>query len=336
MESYNSSTVLGTERALSLLDLPNEIILSIVEKLPRARDLGAVAKTNKSLHGLVNRQLYRFDLRSHSNLALSWAAENGVEGTARNSLAAGASSDLVKRPPRPFVPDPPLLFLLRDAPRHKILRGFQFSYLYRSTMDVSGITPLQIAIGCKQEGVAKLLVENGADINVVYPAAMNQSTLLHLACGHGLVDTVKLLISRGANIEALDSRSQTPIFYATKRNDLRSRSAGHVATLEFLLARGANFKARDRRDRIPMDLLMPRPPGSDFMMGREWSAEQRAVDRRTEERLKHILHVEETMIRTARVLSECQAAIERRKKKRKREGDEGGDGEDVWSQEGSQ
>lgn len=69
---------------MSLLDLPNEIILLVAESLPHLRDLSAFTRTNQFLHVLLTHILYRTaakDLRdkypfSH---ALEYCTESGFE-----------------------------------------------------------------------------------------------------------------------------------------------------------------------------------------------------------------------------------------------------------------
>lgn len=69
---------------MSLLDLPNEIILLVAESLLHLRDLSAFILTNKFLHGLLTDILYRTatnDLRDKDPFshALEYCTESGFE-----------------------------------------------------------------------------------------------------------------------------------------------------------------------------------------------------------------------------------------------------------------
>jgi len=92
-----------------------------------------------------------------------------------------------------------------------------------------GVTPLMVAAGMGHganptrgryktdaEGAecARLLIEAGADIN---GRARNQLTALHSAAMHGWDETLKLLVSKGAELEAPDAKGLTPIDYAAGR-----------------------------------------------------------------------------------------------------------------------
>src|SRR5436190_16381717 len=72
-----------------LLDLPNELLLSIAEYLESESDINAFSKANRHLHELLTTYLYRRDVERGSS-ALLWAAHYGRETTAQKSLEAGA------------------------------------------------------------------------------------------------------------------------------------------------------------------------------------------------------------------------------------------------------
>ncbi|ATZ80494.1 ankyrin repeat domain-containing protein [Bodo saltans virus] len=57
----------------------------------------------------------------------------------------------------------------------------------------------------------KLAIENGTPVDSY---SQDNITPLHLACGNQLLNIVDYLIKQGANINALDSKDQTPIYYA--------------------------------------------------------------------------------------------------------------------------
>ncbi|KAK3689198.1 hypothetical protein B0T22DRAFT_480415 [Podospora appendiculata] len=62
------------------------------------RDLAALALTNHRLNAIVEPILYKFGARGDVGVPLKWAAENGLAGTLRKALAAGAhpSHDFVE------------------------------------------------------------------------------------------------------------------------------------------------------------------------------------------------------------------------------------------------
>ncbi|MEP7313718.1 MAG: ankyrin repeat domain-containing protein, partial [Pseudomonadota bacterium] len=92
-----------------------------------------------------------------------------------------------------------------------------------------GITPLMVAAGMghganptrgryKTDAEAaecvRLLVEAGGQVNA---RSRPQRTALHSAAAHGWTETVKLLVAKGADVEAVDSTGLTPIDHAAGR-----------------------------------------------------------------------------------------------------------------------
>ncbi|XP_015071113.1 ADP-ribosylation factor GTPase-activating protein AGD3-like isoform X1 [Solanum pennellii] len=72
-------------------------------------------------------------------------------------------------------------------------------------------------------------------------------SLLHLACQTADIGMVELLLQYGANINACDSRGQTPLHHSVMR--------GRTATSKLLLARGANPHIADLEGKTPCHLV---------------------------------------------------------------------------------
>ncbi|KAK2974191.1 hypothetical protein RJ640_021482, partial [Escallonia rubra] len=72
-------------------------------------------------------------------------------------------------------------------------------------------------------------------------------SLLHLACQTADIGMVELLLQHGADINASDSRGQTPLHQSIIR--------GRIATTKLLLTRGANPLAVDREGKTPLQLI---------------------------------------------------------------------------------
>ncbi|KJV76866.1 ankyrin repeat domain-containing protein [Orientia tsutsugamushi] len=77
-----------------------------------------------------------------------------------------------------------------------------------------GTTPLSDAVECKcVEPLAIMLKHNSTGINKKYDEG---ETLLHIAVRNEIIDVIQLLIDYGADIDAKDDNSMTPIDYAAK------------------------------------------------------------------------------------------------------------------------
>jgi uncharacterized protein len=92
----------------------------------------------------------------------------------------------------------------------------------------TGFTALTGAVSQNHNEVAKILVENGANVNYSYEDGF--TPLIHAAHA-GNFELVKLLLEKGANPKAKNSEGKTPIAYA--------REKGHDKVTELLKTYGA-------------------------------------------------------------------------------------------------
>ena len=79
--------------------------------------------------------------------------------------------------------------------------------------DENGMTPLHNAVSNGNFEIAKFLIDNGAVVNV--KDAQYGATELHIAATLGYEDIVELLIENKAKIDADDNQGKTPLYYAT-------------------------------------------------------------------------------------------------------------------------
>ena len=86
--------------------------------------------------------------------------------------------------------------------------------------NMRGKTPLQLAADKKHNEMVELLIENGADVS------------LHTAARHGLLEKLKELIGKGADVNAKNSEGQTPLDLASGK--------GHKDIVELLVEKGAD------------------------------------------------------------------------------------------------
>ena len=89
--------------------------------------------------------------------------------------------------------------------------------------------------------VERLLADHRARINDKDPAG---STLLHHAAAFGSLDTMRLLVEAGADVNAANRRRSTPLHWAI----------ADEAKVRFLLGRGANANAKVVEGRTPLFL----------------------------------------------------------------------------------
>ncbi len=66
---------------MALLELANELLLSIAEALGSETDINAFVQLNRRCFQLLNPYLYRFNVQQNRSLALFWAAKRGELNT---------------------------------------------------------------------------------------------------------------------------------------------------------------------------------------------------------------------------------------------------------------
>ncbi|TYZ68357.1 hypothetical protein PybrP1_005384 [[Pythium] brassicae (nom. inval.)] len=102
-------------------------------------------------------------------------------------------------------------------------------------------TPLHDAVGHGYTDIVALLLSNGADVNARWE---NGETALHLAVRRGFVGIVMNLLANGADADAVDRAGDTPFH--------RACDQGHKHIVSELLANGANPMITDRFGRTAL------------------------------------------------------------------------------------
>jgi ankyrin repeat protein len=127
-----------------------------------------------------------------------------------------------------------------------------------------GSTPLYRAVRAVDLASVKLLVEAGANPSL---AIKDGSTPLMAAAGLGAprggdeevteagdrndpVDVMKVLVDKGANVNAANDAGMTPMHYAVQR--------GTDRIIEYLASKGARFDTKNKQGRTPADLARGR------------------------------------------------------------------------------
>ena len=87
----------------------------------------------------------------------------------------------------------------------------------------------------------RLLVDHGADVNAL---DCSLSTPLHLASLQGVLDAVQILIKHGADVNARNETNFTPLHGASLLGD--------VQIVQLLIDHGADVTAKDWNDQMPL------------------------------------------------------------------------------------
>jgi len=118
-----------------------------------------------------------------------------------------------------------------------------------------GFSPLHLAAGNGMLEMVKFLVEKGADISI---QADKKIAPLHMAVGrYGKVEVIDYLLEKGANINVEDEDGKIPIFYAVIEKNLEA--ASHLAErgadinhVDLLGMTTAHYAVQDKWDGIEM------------------------------------------------------------------------------------
>ena len=114
--------------------------------------------------------------------------------------------------------------------------------------DDAGATPLHYAAATGETAVMRILLGKGADVNA---AKVDGVTPLHVAAALAQVEAAELLISNGANLDAVDKKGRTPLTAA--------RRTGTGDMVRLLVARMSPATSAKYNPAVRMKLLeMPK------------------------------------------------------------------------------
>ena len=110
-----------------------------------------------------------------------------------------------------------------------------------NAVNQNSLTPLHLAVNDDEIDVAKILIENGANIELQDNEGL---TPFHQAYSKNDSEFAKLLIQNGANIDAIDVEGDTALHYAVDNNQ--------IIWVNFLLENGANLNIKNLNGDIPL------------------------------------------------------------------------------------
>jgi ankyrin repeat protein len=127
---------------------------------------------------------------------------------------------------------PPLLEAIRDGDTTRVKAHLTKADL--DARDQRGATPLMHAAAFGNVETLRILLDAGADVN-----ARNRVDATALLWASGQPDKARLLIERGADVNIQSKQGRTPLMVAASRR-------GNAAIVALLLSKGAEVNARDR------------------------------------------------------------------------------------------
>ncbi|XP_054722589.1 E3 ubiquitin-protein ligase mib1-like [Uloborus diversus] len=147
--------------------------------------------------------------------------------------------------------------------------------------DVNGQTPLHLALSCRKEAAAELLVNADSITDVV--DNNQRRTPLHCAAESGFVNVMRILLAAGADASVKDRQERTPLHRALYWGEEAvaevllvhapecggpniwgktplhlAAEKGLVRIVQFLVSRGARLQAKDRDGHCPLYYALKR------------------------------------------------------------------------------
>jgi len=176
----------------------------------------------------------------------------GTPSIGENSFPVGTKRSVVlyarKLRVWPFLSDDEVTTRVREKKLDNISRCIDFladetvdpnERIKKATMwakNYYGHTPLDMADLLNNEVVSHLLVSRDADMSVL------------VAVRYRLMEEIKKLIERGADVNAKDNEGQTPLYAAIW--------SGDANMVELLLDKGANIEIKDSYGQTPLDVAV--------------------------------------------------------------------------------
>lgn len=172
-------------------------------------------------------------------------ATSGVDAVTVASTYRGTAAAIARLLDAGALPEPPSDVRLRHTPLgYASMTGDEEVVRLLLDRGAGGLTTaLPEAITFNQPGVARLLIERGARVQVQESSGV---TLLHWAVITNRPAMVPLLIGAGANPDAVDKHGFSPLMYAATIDH------GDTAVLDALLEAGADRTIRNRQGRTPL------------------------------------------------------------------------------------
>ncbi|KAJ5389448.1 uncharacterized protein N7496_000516 [Penicillium cataractarum] len=246
---------------MSLLLLPNEVLLMIAEEAPQ-KDMNSMAQLNRFFYSLINRRLYARNVKYSGSSGLTWATIHGHLATFQHFIKAGV--DITKST------NPITHGLFHLAAKHGKVEVAQLLIEHGARInrfDNSFKSPLHLAATYGHAAVVELLLKHGATLNENTNNYVPENPL-HIAAKYGHTEVVRLLLQAGCNVNRPTSRFQeTPLHLSLMPAQYRSlrknaqishRRSQKGKTAIVLLEHGADIHVRRQmgRGRTPLHLAI--------------------------------------------------------------------------------
>lgn len=219
---------------MTLLCLPNELLLHIAGGLQHPHDIYNLALTSRRFAVLLVPILHKSAVEDKDGFtALQWACSKSHEGLVLFLLKRGVdinfhANTIAK------CRKTALFLAIEFQKKNSLVQILLDNGADLTITDEFGSTVLHVAAQHGHDDIAHLLLRRGAEIEATN---LWHSTPLHAAALAKSVTVARALLDHGANVNAVDRSGETPLHVCAVHNS--------VAVAELLLQYGADVAARD-------------------------------------------------------------------------------------------
>ncbi|KFY81230.1 hypothetical protein V500_11610 [Pseudogymnoascus sp. VKM F-4518 (FW-2643)] len=257
---------------MNLLNLPNELIVSIANYLKQSESLSCFARTNRHVHSLVMPLLYQHNIKYGrcTGLKAQLTLETGdsmpqyFKRMEVDLKEYNNPSDLTTPEGLPIpVTDK---IMSRDAVISQFVKyGVKLDNLHPDEYDHGQEeydqeeydekkSLLHYHAAVRNPQAVFLLAKHGADIHAT--TGYEERTALHQAASGGCAKVIRFLIKKRLDVNARDWEGKTPLHLAA--------AEGHIAAIRLLFENKADINAQDESGFTPLHLMMMNgKPASD-------------------------------------------------------------------------
>lgn len=123
--------------------------------------------------------------------------------------------------------------LIRFNKSHDLSLAIEHGYIPLNSLNESGLSLLHLAVQEKNYTIVEALLERRIDRTLL--SARDNRAAMHVACMHGFISIVRLMVSKGLeDVNLIDAHGKLPLDYAIH--------FGHKPISKFLIENGASYE----------------------------------------------------------------------------------------------